>query len=136
MPEPLTKVERGFARGYAEGLYANATDSQEHAVAVMILRLLDTVAALEATVARLTPLAETGKAVEGMPESCALVRKNDYWAGYWVLSIEATEYNECNARVGDMTGWYEKPSGALDVLADYGAPPQAALAAAKGEGDA
>jgi hypothetical protein len=66
MPEPLTKEERELARGYAEGVYAHSADAQEHTAAVMILRLLDTVAALEAENARLRPLAEVGEAVEGM----------------------------------------------------------------------
>lgn len=66
MAEPLTKAELALARGYAESVYADTTDPQKHTTAVMILRLLDTVAALEADNARLRQLAEVGKAVEGM----------------------------------------------------------------------
>ena len=69
MAEPLTKAELALARGYAESVYADTTDPQKHAAAVMMLRLLDTLAALEAEVARLRSLAEVGEAVEGMPDA-------------------------------------------------------------------
>lgn len=62
MAEPLTKEERELARSYAEMVYADTTDPQKHTTAVMILRLLDTVAALEADNARLRQLAEVGEA--------------------------------------------------------------------------
>ncbi len=55
MAEPLTKAELALARGYAESVYADTTDPQKHAAAVMMLRLLDTLAALEAENARLKP---------------------------------------------------------------------------------
>ena len=48
MAEPLTKEELALARGYAESVYADTTDPQKQAAAVMMLRLLDTLAALEA----------------------------------------------------------------------------------------
>lgn len=80
MPEPLTKEERELARGYAEGVYAHSADAQEHTAAVMILRLLDTVAALEAELARLRQLAEVGEAVEGMPVGFGLSHAaEDIW---------------------------------------------------------
>lgn len=69
MTEPLTKEELALARGYAESVYADTSDPQKHAAAVMMLRLLDTLAALEAEYARLRPLAEVGEAVEGMPDA-------------------------------------------------------------------
>ena len=53
MAEPLTKEELALARGYAESVYADTSDPQKHAAAVMMLRLLDTLAALEAEYARL-----------------------------------------------------------------------------------
>ena len=77
MAEPLTKEELALARGYAESVYADTTDPQKHTTAVMILRLLDTVAALEAELARLRPLAEVGEAVEGMRPGDVLLRASE-----------------------------------------------------------
>ena len=82
MAKPLTRDERALARGYAETVYADTNDSQKHAAAVMILRLLDTVAALEAEVARLRPLAEVGEAVEAMPVGFGLSHAA---AGLWLI---------------------------------------------------
>ena len=87
MAEPLTKEELALAREYAESVYADTTDPQKHAAAVMMLRLLDTLAALEAEVARLRSLAEVGEAVaERRCETCAqrLLAK-------WALVIEAAQ---------------------------------------------
>lgn len=82
MAEPLTKAELALARGYAESVYADTTDPQKHAAAVMMLRLLDTLAALEAEVARLRQLAEVGEAVEAMPVGDLLWHVEGGWYTY------------------------------------------------------
>lgn len=73
MAEPLTKEELALARGYAESVYADTSDPQKHAAAVMMLRLLDTLATLEAENARLREKAEVGEAVGNLPLGWSLL---------------------------------------------------------------
>lgn len=80
MAEPLTKEELALARGYAESVYSDTSDPQKHAAAVMMLRLLDTLATLEAENARLREKAEVGEAVVGMPVGFGLSHAaEDIW---------------------------------------------------------
>lgn len=126
MAEPLTKEELALARGYAESVYADTSDPQKHAAAVMMLRLLDTLATLEAENARLRPLAEVGEAVEGMPAGYALHHYDD---ASWLV------------RESNLSGWEKLPfpptvTGAMKKAAEeYSYDPTwaAALRAAKGD---
>ena len=63
MAEPLTKEERADIERYAHSVFNWDPDIERHEDAAAFLRLLATVAALEAEVARLREKAEVGEAV-------------------------------------------------------------------------
>ena len=114
--EPLTKEERESVVMWVDWRFRSDTEHDGHDIAYWIRGYEATVAALEAEVKRLTPLAETGKAVEGMKRGYALqhtVHPDPHVK--WVVLRLLTR--------SDADG---EP---------HGASPLAALAAAKGDGD-
>lgn len=123
MTEPLTKEERELARSYAETVYADTTDPQKHTAAVMILRLLDTVAALEAELVRLRPLAESGEAVSNLPPRF-FIGNGLYGDKEWVVICENEEDGRLFPRINANDA-----AEALRIVDEL-----AALRAAKGEG--
>lgn len=65
MADPLSKEERDLVRRYAESAYSDTTDSQKQAVAVMILRLFDSMGAMEDELAALKSHAALSATKEG-----------------------------------------------------------------------
>jgi hypothetical protein len=82
MTKPLTKEEREQLTGIAKSLVLSP-DSRLSGLAAAVLLYDAKLAALEAEVARLTPLAATGEAVEGMGIHDVLRRiRKDTWHVY------------------------------------------------------
>jgi len=87
MTKPLTKEEREQLTGIAKSLVLSP-DSRLSGLAAAVLLYDAKLAALEAEVARLTPLAATGRAVEGMKKGMALEHRDvayecwQVWTGF------------------------------------------------------
>jgi bacterioferritin-associated ferredoxin len=135
--EPYTKEERERLVASMERWNALGQDRVIEvfagAVVIEVRRYEATVRRLEATVAALTPLAETGKAVEGMPVGGVIERYHDEtrpelrWSAFAGASSQPY-YDEVYEIMAVSVGCAKTIEEAVALIAEEAA----ALAAAKG----